>query len=105
MSWLHNDDVRTGHVREQRGGNILSVGEVVERALLVDDAHGSLLGADADALDVVRSLAHSLQLLVQDARSLDSRLRVELGRVGDLEEDVLHDVGAERHLELKWFAL
>ena len=91
--------------RQCRNDNSLAVREVVEGTLLVDDAHGSLLGADADALDVVRSLAHILQLLVQDARSLDSRLRVELGRVGDLEEDVLHDVGAERHLEVEGLAL
>jgi hypothetical protein len=34
------------------------------------ETHGSLLGADLDVLDVVRALAHVLELLVQDVRSL-----------------------------------
>lgn len=38
-------------------------------------------------------------------RRLDSGLSVEFGGIRDLEEDVLHDVGPKRHLELEWLAL
>jgi len=34
-------------------GNSLAVGKIGKRALLVDDADGSLLGANAHALDVI----------------------------------------------------
>ena len=81
--------------------NALAIGKVGERALLIDDADGSLLGADANALDVVRRLASSLEPLVDDVRRLDGRLRVELGRIRDLEEDVFHHVRAVRALELE----
>lgn len=83
----------------------LSVGEVVERTLLVNDADGGLLGANADALDVVGGLAHSLELVVHGVCGLDGGLGVELGGEGDLEEDVLHDVRAVGALELERLAL
>ena len=83
----------------------LSVGEVMQLALLVDDAHCSLLCADAHMLDVVRRLSTSLELFMQNMCRLDGRLCVELGGVRDLEEHVLHDVRAVRHLELEWLAL
>ena len=85
--------------------NILSVREVVEFTLLVDDAHSCLLSADADRRNVVRRLAHRLELRVEGMRSLDGSLCMEFGRVRDLEEDVLHYVLAERHLELEGLAL
>ena len=87
------------------GYDSLSVGKVIERTMLVDDAHGSFLGADANALDVIRALAHGLELLMQNGCSLDGRLGMELSWVRDLEEHVLHDVRAEGHLELEWLAL
>jgi hypothetical protein len=63
------------------------------------------LGADAHALDVIRSLAERLELLMNDVSGLDGRLRVKLGRVGDLKEHVLHHVRAERALKLERLAL
>lgn len=90
---------------ESKGQNILSVGKVVQGALLVDDTNGGFLSTDTYALDVVRRLAQCFELCVNSVRSLDGGLSVEFGGIGDLEEDVLHDVGAKRHLELEWLAL
>jgi hypothetical protein len=39
--------------RKKKKGNSLAVGKIGKRALLVDDADGSLLGANAHALDVI----------------------------------------------------
>jgi len=36
---------------------------------------------------------------------LDGSLCMEFSGEGDLEENVLHNVGAVRDLEFKWFAL
>ena len=88
---------------EKKGS--LAVGKVGERALLVDDTNGSLLRANAHALDVVRRPAESGELPVDDVRGLDGGLRVEFGGVGDLEEHVLHHVGAVRALKLEGRAL
>jgi hypothetical protein len=83
----------------------LAVGKVSERALLVDDADGGLLRADAHTLDIVRRPAERPEPLVHDVRGLDGGLRVELGGVRDLEEHVLHHVRGERALERKGLAL
>ena len=92
-------------VRDHVVDRVVAVGEVVQRSLLVDDAHGGLLRADADALDVRGGLALRLERRVDRVRGLDGRLRVELGRVRDLEEHVLHDVRRVRDLELERLAL
>ncbi len=63
------------------------------------------MGADPHALDVIRRLSERLEPLVNDVGGLYRRLRVELGRVGDFEEHVLHDVRTERALELERLAL
>ncbi len=84
---------------------MVAICEVVERALLVDDADGRVLCADTHALDVVSGLAELLEFVVQDVSSFDGRLRVELGGEGDLEEHVLHDVRAVGNLELEGLAL
>lgn len=73
--------------------------------MLVNDADGSFLGADPDALNVVGSLAEFLELVVDDVSGFDGSLGMEFCGVGDLEEDVLHDVGAEGPLELEGLAL
>ena len=83
----------------------LAIGEVGERALFVDDADRCLLGANAHALDVVRSLAERFEPFMNDVSSFDGRLCMELGRVGNLEEHILHHVRAERALELERLAL
>ena len=85
--------------------NSLAVSKVSERARLVDDADGSLLRTDAHALDIIGRLAERPEPLVDDVRGLDGRLRVELGRVRDLEEHVLHHVCAVRALERERAAL
>ena len=85
--------------------NILPIREVVEFTLLVNNAHGCLLSADADRRNVVRRLAHRLELRVESMRSLDGSLCMEFGRVRDLEEYVLHDVGAVGALEFERLAL
>ena len=84
---------------------LLAVSEVVEGALLVDDADGGLLGADTDGLDIVSGLAERFQFVVHDVRSLNRRLGMEFGGVRDLEEDILHHVRAIWPLELERFAL
>lgn len=85
---------------------VVTVGEVVHGLeLLVDDADASLVRAAGDGLDVGGRLAHGLELVVDLLRGLDGGLGVELGRVGDLEQDVLHDVAAIGTLELELLAL
>jgi hypothetical protein len=71
---------------------VVAVRKVVQRALLVDDAHGSFLSTNSDALDIVRRLSHFFQLGIENVSSLDGGLRMELGGIGDFEEDVLHNV-------------
>lgn len=73
--------------------------------MLINDTDSSLLSADPDTLDVVRSLAEFLELVVDGMSSLNSGLSVEFSRVGDLEEDILHDIGTERPLELERLSL
>jgi hypothetical protein len=89
---------RTGCPREK---SVLAVGEVCEWALLVDNADGSLLGADAHALDIIRRLTESGELPVNDVGSLDGRLRVELGGIRYFKQHVLHHVGTKRTLKLE----
>ena len=85
--------------------NSLAISKVGERAVLVDDADGSLLRADSNAPDIIRRLSEGLEPLVHDVGGLDGRLRVELGRIRYLEEHVFHDVRAVRALELERAAL
>ena len=77
----------------------------MEFTLLVNNTHGCLLSADVDRRNVVRGLAHRLELRVEGMRSLDGSLCMEFGRVRDLEEYVLHDVGAIGALEFERLAL
>ena len=86
-------------------GDILSVSKVVQGTLLVDDTNGSILRTNTYALDVVRRFTQCFELSVNRVCSLDGGLSMELGRIGNLEEHVLHDVRTERHLELEWLAL
>ena len=64
-----------------------------------------LLRAYTHALNIVRRFAKSLEPAMHDVCSLYGRLRVELCRVRDLEEHVLHHVGAVGPLELERTAL
>ena len=91
---------------QQRHGHhvleaVVAIGRVGQRAGLVDDAHARLLRLDDDALDVIDAPGH---LRVQRDRSFDGGLRVELGRIGNLEEHVLHDVAAEGPRDLDGLA-
>jgi len=73
---------------------VVAVGKVGQRALLVDDADRRVLRADLDVLDVVRRLAHLLELLVEDQRRLDGRLRVCLVSAASLTADARNSAGA-----------
>jgi len=84
---------------------VVAVSVVVQGSLLVNNAHGSLLGADADMLNVVGGESLVLESLMQSHGGLGSGLGVELGREGDLEKNVLHDVRAVVALELELVAL
>lgn len=85
---------------------VVTVGKVVHGLeLLVDDANAGLVCAASNSLDVSGRLALLLEDGVNLLRSLDGRLRVELSRVRDLEEDILHDVAAVGPLELELLAL
>lgn len=65
----------------------------------------SLLRPDPHTLDIVARLTHSLKLGMNLVRSVNSGLGMEFSGVRDFEKDVLHNVGAEGHLELELFAL
>lgn len=94
-------------VENEHGGNhvlhaVVTVSKVLHGLeLLVDDADAGLVCPVDDALNVLGRLAHSRQLLVQTLGSLDGSLGMELSRVGNLEQDVLHDVAAIATLELE----
>lgn len=83
---------------------VVSVSVVVQGTLLVDDSHGGLLGSDLDGGNVIGGLAKLLELLVEQHGRLAGGLGVELSGERDLEENVLHDVGAVRSLELELLA-
>ena len=81
---------------DQRDGDhvleaVVAVGRVVERAGLADDPDRRLLGRDHDPLDLGRAAP---DLRVEPDGAFDGGLGVELGREGDLEQHVLHHVGA-----------
>lgn len=84
---------------------MISVSEVVQRSLLIDDSDGGFLSADGDALDVLGRLAHLLQFGVDGMGCFHCSLSVEFGGVRDLEQNVLHDVGAVWTLEFERLAL
>lgn len=46
--------------------------------MLVDDTNCSFLSTNPNALDIVRGLAQSFQLVMDNVRALDGRLGVEL---------------------------
>lgn len=83
----------------------LSVSEVGKGTLLVDNPHSSFLRPDLDTLDVTGGLSESLEFIVEGVGDFYGRLGVELGREGDLEENILHNVRSVGTLELEWFAL
>lgn len=100
---------------------MVTVSEVVHGLeLLVDNADAGLVCAVHDLLDVLGGLAHGLELLIDPLGGFNGGLGVELGcscqidqvrrsekltRIGNLEEDALHDVAAIRALELELVAL
>src|ERR1700692_89669 len=57
------------------------------------------MGAKLDGADVICRLTGGKQLSAQRHGAFYRGLGVELGRIADLEEDVLHYVGAVRPLE------
>lgn len=85
--------------------HLLSVSKVVEWALLVNNPDGSFLSSDSYALDVFCSLSEGFQFCMDDVSRFNGGLSMEFGGIGDFEEDVFHDVGRVRNLELKGLAL
>lgn len=78
---------------------MVTVREVVKRTLLVNDPNGGFLSTDDDALNVIRAFAERFQLIVKNVGTFHRGLCVELGWIGDLEQDILHDtdhIGAGR---------
>ena len=110
-AWIGGDIIAVivgGQTAEdQRHGDhvldaVIAVGVIRQRPGFVDDAHTGFLGFDFNPVDLIELGSH---LRMQLNRALDGRLRVEFGRIRNLEQNVLHHVGAERTLELEWLAL
>ena len=85
------------HVSDSDGGHVLqavvAVGRIVEWPALADNSHGRFLRADFNAFDLLDAIFH---LQVKRQRTFDRRLRVKLGGKRNLEENILHHVGAKR---------
>ena len=81
--------------RQRHGRHVLqamvTVGRIVERAALADDADGGLVGVNDDAVDLVKAILHQR---VQAYGSLGGSLGMELGGEGDLEENLFHHIRA-----------
>ncbi len=60
------------------------------------------MGLDDDSLDIVKPV---LDEWMERHGSLDRGLCMKLCGEGDLEQDVLHDIGAKRLLQLYRFAV
>jgi hypothetical protein len=84
---------------------LLPVSEVIQRTLLINNTNSGFLSPNPDTLDVFCGLPKLLEFAVDDVSSLYSGLCVELGGVGNLEEDVFHNVRAIGSLELERFTL
>lgn len=94
--------VEDEHVSNHVLDAVITVGEVVHGLeLLVDNSDTGLVSSDYNVVDVLGGLAHAGEGLVDALSGLNSGLRVELGRVRNLEENVLHDVATVRPLELE----
>ena len=96
--------MKTGQWREKTI-DALSISEVVQRAMFINDTNSGFLGADTDALDVIRGFTYVFQLFMDDMGSLNSSLGMELGRKRDLKKNVFHDIRSVGPLEFKWFSL
>lgn len=94
-----------GALEEDHGDHVLhavvAVRGVVQRALLVDDDHGGLLGLDADVGDILSRIEVPRAQDVADLLSgFDARGTVPFDGV-DLEEDVLNHPALERARKLE----
>ena len=81
---------------------MVAVGGVAQRALLVDDANCGFMCGNDDILDLVDAVP---DLIVQIDRTFYRGLRMEFSREGNLEQHILHHIGAVFALEGKGFAL
>ena len=75
---------------------MVAIGRIVQRAGLVDDAYARFLRFDDDFFDVVDAILYAR---MQRHAGLDRGLRMKLGRIGNLEQHVFHDVAAVPPLE------
>ena len=79
---------------------MVAIGRIREPPLLVDDAQGGFLGGEHNLADVREPV---FDIEMQFYRGLGRALRVELTRVGHLEEDVLDHIGVQRAGEIQGF--
>ena len=86
-------------------GCLLSISEVVQLSLLIDNTDGCFLSPNPDALDIVACLPEFFQLRIYRVGSLYSSLCMKLSRIGNFEENILHDVRYIRNLELELLPL
>ena len=84
---------------------VVTVGFVVQRPLLVDDADAGFVRADGDLLDVFDRLAGALESLVQRDGGFHCGLAMELRREADFEQHVFRYIAAVRTLEFEGLAL
>ena len=70
---------------------VVAVGRIIEGPRLVDNAHARLLRFDNYLVDVIEPVLH---LFMQRHGRFYGGLCMKFGRVGDLEEDIFHDIGA-----------
>src|SRR5580704_8513323 len=80
---------------------MVAVGRIVERPLLIDDAQTCLVRTKLDGANVFCGFTSSEQPGAQGHGRFYRGLGMELGRIADLEENILHYVRAVRALEME----
>src|SRR6202044_1059133 len=86
-----------GEAAEEEGNGdhildaMIAIGGVPKRTFLVDDAEAGFVGADRYFLDGFGGEAALSELVSELHCCLDGGLRMEFGRIADLEEHVFHD--------------
>ena len=71
---------------------VIPVGRVCQCALFRDDTDGRVVGGDNDSFDVIQAVFY---LGMKYDRCFRRCLSMELGREGNLEQNVFHHVGAK----------
>src|SRR5688572_27887913 len=92
------DETDGGHVLQ----TVIAIGWIVERSRFIDDAYRGFVRGNPNLLDSFKSVTN---LLVQPQGAFHRGLSVKLRRIGNLEKNVLHHVGAEGPAQLEWSAV